>query len=156
MDSHSHWIAWAAGIVDGEGCIHLCKREGAYYVRLDVANTDIAMLHKLKELFGGAVNGKASGRDNRRPVWSWQVSHKTADTALRSMLPWFVTKRSQAEAALLARQYMGRAQSAGVKRKPQDVEVLALIDTRLRILKREPSGEAPLIELPEEKQRWLI
>jgi len=43
--------AWAAGIIDGEGCIWINSNR----LMLEVFNTDIRMPQKLKDLFGGAV-----------------------------------------------------------------------------------------------------
>ena len=44
-------LAWAAGIVDGEGCISLhtvkAKHGPCYVLRLSVTNTSLLMLHRL-------------------------------------------------------------------------------------------------------------
>ena len=107
------WVGWAAGILDGEGCISNGRRKlspikETYSVNVSVANTDLKMLHKLKEMFGGVIS--SHGGRKKKPhyldAWRWVLQSKRAESFLRQVLPWLVTKREQAELAILSRQYL--------------------------------------------------
>jgi hypothetical protein len=71
--------AYAAGFVDGEGCIAIIRqnvpsRGRSYYtVHVVVANRDKAVLDWMQSLWGGWVVAAASSRGgNARPAWNWR------------------------------------------------------------------------------------
>jgi hypothetical protein len=71
--------AYAAGFVDGEGCIAIVRQyvpsRGRHYysVHVVVANRDKAVLEWMQSLWGGWVVAAASSRgDNARPAWNWR------------------------------------------------------------------------------------
>lgn len=104
--------AWAAGIFDGEGCVMLAllhpnatRKTESWMLRADVGNTDPRMLVKLKAMFGGSIVVKKK-RDRYMPQWRWIVYGNNAVAALTAMLPHLITKKSQAEVALLSRQFL--------------------------------------------------
>lgn len=137
------WIAWAAGVVDGEGCIQLVRytsrsRNTRWNIRLSVGNSDPRMLTKLCELFGGKVfaNRHLNVPATRLPMWAWVISCAKAETALRLLLPWLIVKRDQAVIALEARTLMrngrGRKYSDGHTTSFQHLEA------QIKALKRRP------------------
>lgn len=103
-------LAWAAGIVDGEGCICIYGRHGrvskkgvhALQLIVNVTNTDPRMPIKMKEIFGGHLTGSVERRNNprRRPCMVWTITGKPAGSALVKMMPYLVVKREQAEVAV--------------------------------------------------------
>ena len=109
-------LAWAAGIVDGEGCIGLSKISKCHWsLRLSVGNTDIRMLDKLKALFNGTItlqNKKALhdkfSRDgyHRKPLWIWTVYGQKAEDILILLVPYLVVKHEQAEIGIKSRRYL--------------------------------------------------
>ena len=110
----NEWLAWAAGIVDGEGCIALVKgrhrRCKEYYaLRVAVTNTDPRMLLQLRHTLGGAItkHGVIKVAGHKR-VWRWSATGRIAAEMLQKMLPWLVTKRDQAELAISFRQCLRR------------------------------------------------
>jgi hypothetical protein len=101
-------LAWAAGIVDGEGCILIgrirdLRRTPAlmrHVFRIDVVNTDPRMIEKLHALFGGwagVSNGKTAVRKTR---YRWLVSASTAVATLRLIAPYIVAKPEEVQTAL--------------------------------------------------------
>ena len=108
----THWLAWAAGIVDGEGCIqssHQVFKSGHELISiyLTVGNTDVRVMKKFEELFGGkvritriTVTGKTA--------YEWRAGCKETAEILNILLPWLIVKKEQAELAILSRQYIGR------------------------------------------------
>lgn len=105
------WCAWAAGIVDGEGCIQLIRHNSKtknprWGIRLSVGNTDPRMLTKLRDMFGGTIWFNKRVIANHRPFWNWQVASQQAEMVLRLILPWLIAKQDQAQIALESRSMM--------------------------------------------------
>ncbi len=102
--------AWAAGIIDGEGSI-LVVPQPAYSSRqnwrLEVAvtNSDLRMLFRLKERWGGGKIHEHNRRKERpvhwKPTWDWRLGGRSCAPFLTDILPYLVCKREQAEIGLL-------------------------------------------------------
>ncbi len=107
--SDPHWIGWTAGIIDGEGTITISPRKrtdevhryDGFSVCVIVGNTDLNMLIKLQELWGGSI-GKmfVDKRKNRAPAWRWFVSALKAHNVLLEIKDFLVTKKQQAILAI--------------------------------------------------------
>lgn len=120
-------LAWAAGIVDADGCITIKKKkvDGKRYYALMVivaqsGHTKPAVTEKLQRLFGGNLDDKGyiqPNKKNRLPRWTWQLATKQAEIFLTYILPYLVGKADQARVALEYRQKgMGRGKRAVAKR----------------------------------------
>lgn len=103
----SNDYAWAAGIIDGEGCIGVyVNKHGGAKVCLTVTNTDPRMCVKLQALFGGATrkyNPPAKRQFNTTRDWyyRWQInSFGSVEVAISKLLPYLVCKAEQARLAL--------------------------------------------------------
>ena len=104
-------LSWAAGIIDGEGCIRLVRRSSStckeqYCLFVKVNNTEIRMLEELRKLFGGRIYLRKPGSTTRHQSWDWQIWTLAAERMIKDILPFLVVKKDQAETALLARTYM--------------------------------------------------
>lgn len=93
--------AWAAGFVDGEGCIGIyLSHKKTHYLSLTVAGRQRRPLERLKKLFGGSVGW------NNRPsafsggIWVWRVHSRNAANALKLMRPHMSIKVGQADLAI--------------------------------------------------------
>lgn len=95
--------AWAAGIIDGEGCICIKVMKHKYYALHVIVGqsgeTKPRMLSALKKHYGGNLSPQATTR-NRIQKWAWQVICANAEHVLRCVLPYMVQKRDQALVAL--------------------------------------------------------
>jgi len=97
-------IAWAAGILDGEGCIrikrnNLKKKTIHYGLEVSVKMVDKATIERLKELFPDcSIYTERSSRGYL--FYRWCVFGETASEILEEMLPYLVTKKDQAELAI--------------------------------------------------------
>ena len=101
-------LAWAAGIVDGEGCIVLYKAKtrtgNAWVLRLTVTNTSKPMVMALQDIFGmGNLIFSPRNNPRHKDIWRWEVATRKAEQALRLLLPYLVTKRREAELGLASR-----------------------------------------------------
>lgn len=102
-------LAYAAGIMDGEGCIMISRsnspntRTGKRHMLLvEVSNTEPRMLWWMKEQFGGFVNLKNSNRirPTWKPCWAWNLRGGKAAQFLSSIAPYLQIKMPQAKLAL--------------------------------------------------------
>lgn len=106
-------LAYAAGIIDGEGSIGWYKPKASkatYRVRLSVAMTDIEGPAHMEETFGGSVYEQSRKTGAGKTMYVWQLTCKNAADALELVAPYLKIKRGKAELAIdLAR----RMQSPG-------------------------------------------
>jgi hypothetical protein len=98
-------LGWAAGCVDGEGCISI-RREAVsrsgrpqYALYLAVGNTDPRMPRKLHAMFGGSLVHK-NARQKQRPLFEWRVFATRAGKVLEVLRPYMVIKGEQADVAI--------------------------------------------------------
>lgn len=92
MESATH--AWAAGFLDGEGCIRAYRKTNQYALQVTAWNKDIRPLEKLKDVYGGSVGSHSNG------CWRWQVSANIALSFLKHVRPFLVVKGEQADVAI--------------------------------------------------------
>lgn len=86
--------AWAAGFIDGEGCIDLKQNKASATARLRVTQVEREPLDKLVEMFGGKIYPKKEKRG--RDGYEWQLLGDTnVEFALYQMLEHFTVKRKQ-------------------------------------------------------------
>ena len=96
--------AWTAEIVDGEGCLGIYKNgRGTFRMRpiLQVGNTDMRMIERLHDLWGG-VFFESTRRDRPRSkrIWSWHLYGMGLLRALEMIRPYLVCKAEKAETIL--------------------------------------------------------
>ena len=127
-------LAWAAGLVDGEGVIDAWQK-GA--IRLRVEMTHQPTLERLQALLGGRIWDRAP-RPNRRRALSLEVcSQREVLSALTRLKPYSVTKLREIEAALA---YLRtRRVRRGVALSPEEEEAASRIYWELRRLKSMPA-----------------
>ena len=100
--------AWAAGIIDGEGCISVGRNRTngsgvgwRYHVRLNVTNTSRGMLLQLRNLFGGTAGMDTELRTRAgKPLWAWNLSGQRAQEVLGVLYPYLRAKQAQAQVAI--------------------------------------------------------
>jgi hypothetical protein len=112
--------AYAAGLIDGEGCIRITSRglrggttfrQGQYTLILELTNTDYGMIEWLQQKFGGSVSYyKEDVALNKRQKWHWRVAANKALYCLDAIWPYIRTKRTQAK---LGRRFQRYTQYAG-------------------------------------------
>lgn len=105
--------AYAAGIIDGEGCIQIFSRPcktaygspyPGYRCEITIANTKVDLMKWLVQHFGGTYRAKHSA-NNRNPkhkiCYEWRLgSHAKKEQFLLGILPYILVKREQAVLAL--------------------------------------------------------
>lgn len=92
---------YAAGIIDGEGCVTLMKHKGKTPTTLiAVGNTDRRLLEWLCGHFGGFIRLVHSQTDKCRAAWAWHLSTIQARCLLRAIQQYLVIKKRHAELVL--------------------------------------------------------
>jgi hypothetical protein len=94
-------LAYAAGIIDGEGCIYASKpsKHNSYRLNVAVSMTSERVVRLMAELFGGPVyDGNKIKRElvGRKQIWTWRVTNESAVAVLRLIGPYLVEKGDQA------------------------------------------------------------
>lgn len=100
--------AWAAGVLDGEGSIQIRRENLGHTLGVSVGqsgNDGIPeMLLRLREMYGGSIHENRSTRSTtdavRKPHYVWGIVARQAEACLRSVLPYLVAKKEQAEIAI--------------------------------------------------------
>lgn len=85
MTKREREIAWAAGLFEGEGSIHVnsinTKRSTRRYLLLNLSSQDLDVVERFAAAMGcGKIYGPYNDKGARRPRWSWHAKN-AADTA---------------------------------------------------------------------------
>ena len=89
--------AYAAGLVDGEGCITIENQRNHMYLLIQVCNTDPRVCIWLKERFGGAI--RTQQQKNWKRMYRWAVTTVKAKEFLTAIYPYLIIKKEQADIA---------------------------------------------------------
>ena len=97
-------LAYAAGILDGEGNIGIVKRQWSkrydkYHLQIRVAMCEKEIPQWLQVHFGGSLSiiHRHSKNPKHRDIYTWQISHRQCPPMLRAILPFLICKKPQAE-----------------------------------------------------------
>lgn len=95
-----HDYRWAAGIIEGEGCLSFLKvknRKDSYSCRITVSMTDEDVIRKLFDILKeGTVTGPYEGRAKKGPMWVWSVqNHEGCFNILLRIGPYLLSRRKE-------------------------------------------------------------
>lgn len=101
-------LAWAAGFLDGEGCIHIAKqryrtaRSHTYRLGVHVTQNDRAVLERFREAVGidAPIYRVKRAPNHRRQCFTLNFSGHSALALLSLLLKFLERKRDEAQAAL--------------------------------------------------------
>ena len=109
--TETEW-AWAAGIVEGEGCIAFQGINGVYVVVQMTDKDVIERLHLLYPSPGGIKLVRARG-DSRKDQWRWGLySRNEVCEFLQGILPWLSERRGARAAEALHRLALNRGKAS--------------------------------------------
>lgn len=101
-------LAYAAGILDGEGSILLSKERAASrfrYPRVTVASTSIEILEAMYNLFGGCICTHKTYQKHHKKNWSWRADNTAAIEVLKLLLPYLRVPEKIYRATLIVTEY---------------------------------------------------
>lgn len=102
-------LGWAAGIVDGEGCIFIsykkpAKRAGSlspsYILIVRVAMCHKPTVDRMRELFGVGTVHICTKSKKYSQAWQWVVQANAAKSVLERIEPHLLTRRYEAQLGL--------------------------------------------------------
>lgn len=111
--------AYAAGLIDGEGCIFITMtaKNGrrvnprpSYTLRIAVSMTHRPTLEWLQATMGGClheVHHKAPAGKRWKRCWKWHTSGARAASVIRAISPYLRVKAAEAEVALAFQDRIG-------------------------------------------------
>lgn len=111
---------YAAGFFDGEGCVNFqlmrYRRYGkvrgrSISLRVMIGNTNLAVLRRFEETFGGSVHPKPRYAAQHKPTWVWAASFKQAVPFLLAIQPFVIVKTEQVALALEFAAWRGTGKS---------------------------------------------
>lgn len=116
-------IAWAAGLLEGEGCFYL--RRGTLPI-VAVQMTDLDVLQRLHGVFNaGYINVTKTAKVHYKPTWVWSVSTgKDSVRIMRAILPWMAERRTTKIQEILA--VYEEQLKVQADRRDRDREIVAL------------------------------
>lgn len=127
-------LAWAAGFIDGEGCIRVYRTNrprrtygsrATYQVALEATNRDIHPLIDLRQMFGGYIFADKARPPRAAKKYRWRCVDSMTQTALEAMSPYFRIKGPQARLAMAFR----KIQRVRLKRRqPLSITEIAIRD----------------------------
>ena len=108
--------AYAAGILDGEGCVGIARASHTgntkitvyYRLRIEIVNTSIDVIAWLYQNYGGNMNDiKLIPGRNMKPTFRWDVQSDMAYQFLQKVYSYVIIKKKQVEVAFsfINRQY---------------------------------------------------
>ncbi len=104
-------LAYAAGIIDGEGSvmIRLLKKKGHTVARYHnlvvcVSSTDYPLCEWMQAHFGGTISTPSRPTNNWKAAWKWQLLSRHAEEFLRAVRPYLVIKDRHADIGLALRE----------------------------------------------------
>jgi hypothetical protein len=99
--------AYAAGLIDGEGTIGLCRQHPAEYRSpfVTVPSTTYELIHFLQVAFGGTVSSKRTYKTGHSKSWVWSIRGNAAINFLDNLLPWMREPEKIRRATMLAHEY---------------------------------------------------
>lgn len=99
-------LGWTAALLDGEGSIfvHPYRTDhGAvqFSARVSVTNTALALLEKVRSIWGGRIQPRPSRGKNWKPTYFWVADANIMRRMLPQVVSHLVVKRKQAFLAML-------------------------------------------------------
>lgn len=126
--------SYAAGFLDGEGCIKITKRKPRngrstnYGLLVSITQKDGRPIDWLYGNFGGVVYLKNKSNDNW--IYEWKVTEKSAYEFLKKVYPLLKVKKEQ---AMLAIRFQERRINARKRSNPDNGRFTLLSDRELEI-----------------------
>jgi DNA modification methylase len=156
-------LAYLAGIIDGEGSLSIKKstyrmrsekhrdmKHPEYSPRVSVKNLNKDVLMLLRQEFGGCVyrekqiyQGRNSFKRNRI-LWAYDVHSRRAYNLVKTLYPFLIIKKPQAEIILQLEQVKKDAKreySPGFYGKPYDKETIDKLESLYQKMKKVNRGE---------------
>jgi hypothetical protein len=85
-------ITWFAGLFEGEGTFTFSNGKPK---RLAIQMTDLDVLNRVQEFFGGGIHEASKVQDHHKQSWVWYLSGASSVELVKEMLPYLLGRRRQ-------------------------------------------------------------
>lgn len=125
-------LAYAAGVIDGEGCITCYQHKSRPHIfeaRLRVNMTSPGPIYFLEDLFGGHTGHRVvSSKNSRKPQWQWSLGYRPdLKACLEALLPVLRVKKYAAYLALFMIDHLNCPRWQGKEVPPEQVACRQLL-----------------------------
>lgn len=97
LTSNSQNLAYAAGIIDGEGHIGIRKTSKKYFNEVvEVFNSNPYIIQFFYKTFGGSIKKSYKFRKSKKAYYIWIITGLKASIFLKNIYPYLVAKQNQA------------------------------------------------------------
>lgn len=95
-------LAYAAGLIDGEGCISINQpyNRGFFQLNVEITMSDEKPIQFLADTFGGICTPKKTKTVTGRTMYRWGIQSEKAQSFLELIRPYIVGKIYQVKTAL--------------------------------------------------------
>ena len=97
--SRKEKIIFLAGVFDGEGCLGAYtvgkKGKGKKYLSISVESTDVDVISRFIEVFGGNLLSIKRRHDHYKNSFKWKLVGKKAWPVIAEMIPYMCLRRRQ-------------------------------------------------------------
>lgn len=91
-------VAYAAGFIDGEGCIYIAKER--YELRFSISQTNPIPLYRIQDLFGGKIGNYKKRIGTNKPIYELKLTGRRAYNALKILRPYLIVKADESDLAI--------------------------------------------------------
>lgn len=99
-------IAYAAGLVDGEGTITLIKGNSKFRSPVvSMSSTTYELVDFMKSTFGGHISHHKTYKPHHKPSYSWKIGYNRAIWFLELVLPFLKEPEKKRRALLIISSY---------------------------------------------------
>lgn len=89
-------IAWAAGLFEGEGCLHIEAQRFSQpfgHICASLASTDRDVVERFVRIIGVGSVARFKTPPGNKPAWRWSVRSGKAEEVIRLLMPYFGERR---------------------------------------------------------------
>jgi hypothetical protein len=107
-----HLAPYLAGLFDGEGSVVIVETKRAargmrtaFYLKINIVNTHRGVMTLLRDTFGGYLS-KGRVHEGWAVCWMWELHSNNAMEFLKTLLPYLVIKKREAQIAIEFQKHM--------------------------------------------------
>jgi hypothetical protein len=134
-------LGYAAGIIDGEGCIYISKGKPRgfrltpqFTLKVAVGMSNLSAVKLLHKAFGGALRKRAN--KNYKSIYRWELSSVEAECFLRLLRSYLIVKHSEANLGIAFRDHINKyIRKNGRIVEAKELKIRELFKTKMEALK---------------------
>lgn len=117
-------IAWAAGILEGEGCFR--TKNDSHLPTVFIQMTDLDVLERVQGIFGGTISTVKKRQEHWKDCWLWYVAGEDAAKIMIAVKPYMLSRRSEKIDSVLNEytEHLNRRKEIEEKRTAAGIEYL--------------------------------